>query len=384
MSKAAGRPVSPSALSPPALGRTVVVKIGSSSLTDERGAIDEGAVARVCAEIAATRATGRPVVAVTSGAIAAGLPVLGLSDRRPTDPVTLQAVSAVGQGRLMMVWDRHLASHGLVGGQVLLAPLDFAVRDQYLHARATLGRLLDLGVVPVVNENDAVADDEIRFGDNDRIAALVAHLVGADLLVLLTDIAGLLTADPRLDASASLIEEIVEVDHDMEALAGGAGTARGSGGMATKLAAAKIAAWSGVRTVIAAADRQGVVADAVAGAPGVGTVVRPRDRILPARKLWIAFAVGSSGTVVVDAGARRALEADGRSLLAAGVVGSEGRFIPGDAVEVADDVGSVFAKGIVTVGAPTLRKVAGVRISDLPEGTPPEVIHRDDLVVLPR
>ena len=363
---------------------TVVVKIGSSSLTDERGAIDDAAVAKVCGEIAAARAAGRRVVAVTSGAIAAGLPVLGLAESRPRDPVTLQAVSAVGQSRLMGVWGRHLADHDLVGGQVLLAPLDFAVRDQYLHARATLGRLLELGVVPIVNENDAVADDEIRFGDNDRIAALVAHLVGAEALVLLTDIAGLLTADPRFDSSASLIEEILEVDQDLEALAGGAGSARGSGGMATKLAAAKIAAWSGVRTVIAAADRPGVVADALADVAGVGTVVRPRSRTLTARKLWIAFAIGSSGTVVVDGGARRALEADGRSLLPAGVVGAEGSFAAGAAVEVADDDGAVFAKGIAGLGAEALRGVAGVRTRDLPDGTPHEVIHRDDLVVLPR
>lgn len=362
----------------------MVVKIGSSSLTDERGAIDETAVAKVCAEIAAARAGGHLVVAVTSGAIAAGLPVLGLAGARPRDPVTLQAVSAVGQSRLMGVWDRHLAAHNLIGGQVLLAPLDFAVRDQYLHARATLGRMLELGVVPIVNENDAIADDEIRFGDNDRIAALVAHLVGAEALVLLTDIAGVHSADPRLDSSASLIEEILEVDHDLEVLAGGAGTARGSGGMATKLAAAKIAAWSGVRTVIAAADRPGIVADALADVPGVGTVVRPRSRRLSARKLWIAFAIGSSGTVVVDAGARRALEADGRSLLPAGVVGAEGRFASGAAVEVADDAGGIFAKGIVSYGAAALRGVAGVRTADLPEGTPHEVIHRDDLVVLPR
>ncbi|WCO68879.1 glutamate 5-kinase [Iamia majanohamensis] len=363
--------------------RTVVVKVGSSSLTDEAGAIDEDAVAKVCAEIATARAAGHRVVAVSSGAIASGLPVLGLDGARPRDPVTLQAVSAVGQSRLMGVWDRHLAAHDLVGGQVLLAPLDFAVRDQYLHARATLGRLLELDVVPIVNENDAIADDEIRFGDNDRIAALVAHLVGAEALVLLTDTPGLLTADPRFDSDASLIEEILEVDQHMEALAGGAGTARGSGGMATKLAAAKIASWSGVRTVIAAADRPGVVADAMADVAGVGTVVRPRTRRLTARKLWIAFAVGSSGTVVVDAGARRALEADGRSLLPAGVRGAEGRFAPGAAVEVADEDGAVFAKGIVALGVEALRSVAGVRTADLPEGTPHEVIHRDDLVVLP-
>ena len=179
--------------------------------------------------------------------------------------MSLQAVSAVGQSRLMRVYDAALARDGLVGGQVLLAPLDFMVRQQYLHARSTLTRLLELGVVPVVNENDAIADDEIRFGDNDRLAALVAHLVAADLLVLLTDQPGLLTGDPRFDDGASLIEEIVEVDHTLEAMAGGTGGDRGSGGMASKLAAAKIAAWSGVRAVIAQADRANVLVEAVLG-----------------------------------------------------------------------------------------------------------------------
>ncbi|HEX9992554.1 MAG TPA: glutamate 5-kinase [Acidimicrobiales bacterium] len=361
----------------------VVAKIGSSSLTDEHGDIDEAAVEKVCGEIAVLRAAGHLVVLVTSGAIAAGLPALGLSgDRRPRDGATLQAVSAVGQGRLMRVYDRVLGRAGLVGGQVLLAPLDFFVRQQYLHARSTLLRLLELGVVPVVNENDAIADDEIRFGDNDRLAALVAHLVAADVLVLLTDAPGLLTADPRVDSSASLIEEIVEVDHELERLAGGPG-AIGSGGMASKLAAAKIAAWSGVRAVIAAADRDGVLADAVAGLPGVGTTVLPRARRLPARKLWIAFAVGSSGTVVVDAGARAALLDRQTSLLAAGVVRCEGRFGPDDAVEVAGPDGRVFAKGLVRLGSEALASVAGRRTSDLPDGTPREVVHRDDLVVLP-
>ncbi len=360
----------------------VVAKIGTSSITDGEGGIDRGAIAKFCTEVAGLRAAGHMVVMVTSGAIAAGLPALQF-DVRPRDAVTLQAVSAVGQSRLMAVYDTELSSHGLIGGQVLLAPLDFMVREQYLHARGTLTRLLDLGVVPVVNENDAIADDEIRFGDNDRLAALVAHLIRADLLVLLTDMPGLLTADPRFDASASLIEEIIEIDHSLESLAGGAGTDRGSGGMASKLAAAKIAAWSGVRAVIGAAHRVDVLADAVAGVPGVGTVVRPRHDRLPARKLWIAFAVGSSGTVIVDEGAKRALIDRGVSLLPPGVTDVKGGFDIDAAVEIAGPDGTVFAKGLCRFDAAGLRAIAGRRTDELPDGSPHEVVHRDDLVVLP-
>jgi glutamate 5-kinase len=362
---------------------TVIAKIGTSSITAEDGTVDRAAVEKLATEVAALRTAGHAVVVVTSGAVAAGRPALGMAPEGQVDTVTLQAVSAVGQSRLMRVWDDVLAGHGLVGGQVLIAPLDFMERAQYLHARATLERLLALGVVPVVNENDALADDAIRFGDNDRIAALVAHLVKADVLVLLTDTPGLYTADPRLDADASLIEEIVEVDAELEAVAGRTGSGRGSGGMASKLAAAKIAAWSGVRAVIAAADRPGVLADAVDGVAGVGTAVRPREKRLAARKLWIAFAVGSQGRVVVDEGARRALVERGVSLLPAGVREVRGRFMADDAVEVAGPDGRVFAKGLVRVGAVQLAALAGRRTSDLPEGVPHEVVHRDDLVVLP-
>ena len=361
----------------------IVAKVGTSSITDEYGEISGTAVAKFCREVVTLRQAGHRVVMVTSGAIAAGLPALDLDIGRPRDAVTLQAVSAVGQSRLMRVYDVALAEGGLIGGQVLLAPLDFMVRSQYLHARSTLTRLLELGVVPVVNENDAIADDEIRFGDNDRLAALVAHLVSADMLVLLTDQPGLLTADPRFDSAASLIEEIVEVDQTLEAAAGGAGSDRGSGGMVSKLAAAKIAAWSGVRAVIAQADRADVLTEAVAGTPGVGTVVVPRGRRLPARKLWIAFAVGSSGTVYVDDGARRALTERGVSLLPAGVTGVKGGFAALEAVEIADPDGQVFAKGLCKLDAAGLREVAGRRTPDLPEGVTHEVVHRDDLVVLP-
>ena len=361
---------------------SVVAKVGTSSITDTGGVLDEAAIAKLCQEISDLRADGHRVVLVSSGAIAAGLPPLGLSDRRPLDTATLQAISAVGQARLMAVYDSCLKTHGLVAGQVLLAPLDFTHRAQYLHARQTINRLLELGVVPIVNENDAVADDEIRFGDNDRLAGLVSHLIGADLLVILTDTPGLLTADPRLDAEASLIEEVVEIDQEMERLAGGPGTSRGSGGMASKLAAAKMASWSGVRCVIAGADRPGVLAAAVRGEAGTGTVVRARSQRLGARKLWIAFAVAPAGTVVVDDGARRALTERGRSLLPAGVLGVQGDFEPDDAVEIADATGAIFAKGLTRHHSATLRRIAGAHTSALPDDTPHEVVHRDDLVVL--
>ncbi len=361
----------------------VVAKIGTSSITDTHGEIDRTAVQKLCAESAGLRGAGHSVVIVTSGAVASGLPALGLTGPRPTDMATLQAISAVGQSRLMRVYDDTLAGHGLIGGQVLLAPLDFVHRQQYLHARQTLTRLLELGVVPVVNENDAVADDELRFGDNDRLAALVANMVDAAVLVLLTDTAGLLSADPRLVEGASLIEEIVEVDHELEKAAGAAGTVRGSGGMATKLAAAKIAAWSGVRVVIASAARPGVLAAAVDGEAGVGTIVHPHDRRLSARKLWIAFAVASSGVIVVDDGARRALVEGNKSLLPAGVVRVEGSFAADDAVEISDSNGQVFAKGLSRHPAARVRERIGKRTTDLPADLPHEIVHRDDLVVLP-
>ncbi len=365
-----------------AAGRTLVVKIGSSSVTTVEGRVDTAAIEKLAGEVAQARAAGHRVVVVTSGAIAAGWTSLSEGRPRPSDLATLQAVAAVGQHLLMRVWSDALGRHGLSAGQVLLAPLDFVHRSQYLHARQTLGRLLDLGVVPVVNENDAVADEEIRFGDNDRLAALVAHLVSAGLLVLLTDTAGLLTGDPRRESDASLIEEVVEIDNELEAIAGGPGSAVGSGGMGSKLAAAKIAVWSGTEAVIADASRPGVLAAVATGTPGIGTRFRPREVVLPARKLWIAFAIGASGSIEVDAGARQALVDRGRSLLPAGIVSVRGDFGVDDAVELVGPDGAVFAKGLVRHGADDVAGWAGLRSEDLPEDVGAEVVHRDDLVVL--
>jgi glutamate 5-kinase len=366
----------PAATAPAAAApRSLVVKVGSSSVTP-------ATVDRLCGEIAHLRAAGHSVVVVTSGAIAAGWAALGRGEKRPADPAVLQAVSAVGQHRLMRTWQDGLTPHDLLAGQVLLAPLDFVHRTQYLHARGTLAHLIELGVVPVVNENDAIADEEIRFGDNDRLAALVAHLVRANLLLLLTDAPGLLTADPRLVAEASLIDEVEEIDQRLEQMAGGAGSAVGSGGMASKVAAAKIATWSGVETIIADASRPGILAAAVAGEPGVGTVFRARPQRLSARKLWIAFALGASGRLVVDEGAQVALAERGRSLLPAGVVAAEGDFGPDDAVEISGPDGKVFAKGLVRLDAARSAEWMGRRTDQLPEDMSHLVVHRDDLVLV--
>lgn len=358
----------------------VIVKIGTSSVTALEGEVDTIALTKLTNDVISARRSGHEVVVVTSGAITAGVQRLGIS--RPTEPERLQAVSAVGQIDLMRVYSELFGRHGVVPGQVLLAPHDFRDRNQYLHARATFEHLLQLGVLPVVNENDAVADDAIRYGDNDRIAALVANLLRADLMVLLTDTPGVLTDDPRINPEASLIEEIREVDHSVEGLAGAAGE-RGSGGMSSKLAAAKMASWSGVRTVIAAATRPGVLEDAIAAVPGVGTAIPARDTRVSARKLWIGFAVTAEGTVVVDDGARRALLERGRSLLPAGVTDVEGSFAADDAVEIAGPDLVVFAKGLVGLDAAALHDAKGRRTDDLAPGAPVTVVHADDLVLLP-
>lgn len=362
-------------------GFRVVAKIGTSSLTDERGVIDRGAIAKLCDEVAEVRAAGREVVIVSSGAVSAGVAALGL-DARPTDMPTLQALAAAGQSRLMEVYNVELGRHGLVAAQVLLDPHDFVDRRQYLHARQTLGRLLELGCVPVVNENDAIANEELRYGDNDRLAALVAHNVGAGLLVLLTDLDGLYTADPRTSTHAELVERVSASDPLLAIRAGAGGSGRGSGGMASKLAAARIASWSGVPTVIARASRPDVLTRAVAGDP-VGTSFEPHGRRLTARKLWIAFAARVAGRVVVDDGARRALQDRPTSLLPAGVVDVVGHFGEGETVDVCDGAGVVFARGMAYIDSDRLRLVAGRHTRDLPDGTVHEVIHRDDLVVLP-
>lgn len=353
--------------------RNIVVKIGTSSLTDADGVIDVGVIERVAQELAELRTNECRVTLVSSGAIAAGLPALNLdADGRPNDSASLQAISSIGQPALLEAWSKAFASHGLVVGQILLAPHNFGDRSQYLHARSTLERLHELSVVPVINENDAVTDAEVRYGDNDRIAALVANMIEADTLVLLTDTDGVLTADPNVDDNASLIEEIREFEGLVGKTIGGPGSARGSGGMASKVTAAKIASRSGVRTVIANAKRAGVIGGAVHGVEGVGTVVPARGSSMSARKLWIGFAMPAVARIVVDDGARNALAKGGRSLLAVGIVEIDGTFERRDPVEIADSTGKVFAKGLTR----------GAHSDVVGDGEVNVVIHADDLVLV--
>ena len=352
--------------------RSLVVKIGTSSVTNSAGGVDVGVLANVARDVLHLRERGWSVIVVTSGAITAGWADVGGGRKRPTDALTLQAVSAVGQPLLMHAWRDAFGAAGAKVGQVLLAPLDFSHRGQYLHARGTLEALQHLGVVPIVNENDAVADEEIRFGDNDRLAALVANLVGASHLVLLTDTEGLLTADPRLDSTATLIEEVNAIDAELVELAGTGGSKVGSGGMASKLAAARMATWSGVTTVIASARAVEPLRQALSDSPGFGTIFHPRSERLAARKAWIAFAVVSRGSLRINQGALQALEHHGRSLLRVGVESYVGSFIEGDAVDVLGPEGQVVAKGLVRVSSEAIHECDDV------------VVHRDDLVLLRR
>ncbi len=365
----------------------VVAKLGTSSLTDDVGVIDRAMISHICRQIAQLRADGHEVVLVTSGAVSAGVSALNMKER-PSDIRTLQALSAVGQSRLMEVYNAEFGSHGLVAAQVLLVPHDFVDRTQYLHARDTLERLIELGCVPVVNENDAIANHEIRFGDNDHISALLSHLLKADVLILLTDIEGLYTADPRSDSSATLITDVYEGDPLMSVDAGASGSNRGSGGMASKLSAARIASWSGVRAVIARADiadvLNGIVAGAVAQISTIGTTFHGSDRNLSARQLWVAFASEVKGRVHIDAGASQVLVRGTVSLLPAGVVSVEGDFDSGETIEIVSDDGTLLARGSASMSSVQVAQSVGRRSTELEDGFPQVVVHRDALVLLPR
>ena len=359
--------------------RRIMVKVGSSSLVDEEGHASRRKLGKVARELASI-SEGRRVVLVSSGAIASGLVPLGLA-RLPKDMPSLQAAAAVGQGRLMAEYQRLFAAKGLVAAQVLLTQEDFLRRRHFVNARNTFERLLDAGVIPIANENDTVATAEIAFGDNDRLAALVAVMVQADLLVLLSDVDGIYTSDPRR-GKAELLSEVTDV---ATVSATGPGSRAAKGGMASKLEASLIATSAGVGVVVAGANRKDVLARIVGG-DSVGTWLPPRGKRQRGRKVWIAFASGIRGRVLVDAGAERALRDSGRSLLAAGVKSVDGDFDAGEAVEVVGPSGTAFARGISNYSSRELPRLAGrssKELTALPGGPyDREVIHRDELVVI--
>lgn len=363
-----------------AQARRIVVKIGSSSLTAPDGGIDADRIAELVDAIARRCAAGHQVVLVSSGAIATGFPVLGLG-RRPTDLATQQASASVGQGILLAQYAQAFGAHDLVVGQVLITAEDVIRRTQYRNAQRTLDRLLELGVVPIVNENDTVATDEIRLGDNDRIAALVAHVVQADALVLLSDVDGLYDGPPSKGGSRLIAE--VRGEEDLAGIeVGGTGSAGiGRGGMTTKVEAARIATSAGIPVLLASSAQ---CATALADA-SVGTCFHPTGARTSTRLLWLAHATATQGRLVLDAGAVQAVRRR-RSLLPAGIVAVEGEFSAGDPVDLLDEEGAVIARGLVTFDASELPGLLGRSTKDLARelgaAYEREVVHADDLVIL--
>jgi glutamate 5-kinase len=370
--------------SPVASARRLVVKVGSSLVTDEGRGLDHAAVARWAAQIAALAGAGKEVVLVSSGAIAEGIKRLGWTSR-PSSMHELQAAAAVGQMGLIQAYERAFAEHGLKTAQILLTHEDLADRRRYLNARSTLTTLIGLSVIAIINENDTVTTDEIKVGDNDTLGALVTNLIDADVLVLLTDQPGLYTADPRRDPAATLVGEARAGDPALEAMAGGAGSALGRGGMLTKVLAAKRAARSGASTVIASGREPEVLTRLAAGEP-LGTALIAETQPLAARKQWLADHVQLAGRLTLDAGAARALIREGKSLLPIGVVAVDGVFERGEVVGCFDADGRELARGLVNYGAADttriLRRPSAEIEAILGYVDEPELIHRDNLVLL--
>jgi len=361
--------------------RRWVIKVGSALLTDDGRGLDLSVVSRLADQLAALRAGGRDVVLVSSGAIVAGLARLQLSER-PHEVNLSQAAAAVGQSALVRAYEECLGPHGVTTAQILLSHADVRARDRYLNARSTLNTLLSMGVLPIVNENDTVVTDEIRLGDNDTLAALVANLVDADALLILTDQDGLMDSDPRRATNAQLIQSADVHDPELDQVAGG-GSTLGRGGMATKLSAARLAARSGTGTVIAIGRVPDVVAS-VAGGESVGTFLQTQRQPQSARKQWLASLLHAKGQLVLDDGAVRGVSEQGRSLLPIGITAVSGEFQRGDLVSCVDSAGRERARGLVNYTAEEAAALIG-KSSDQVEATlgycgDEEMIHRDNLV----
>jgi glutamate 5-kinase len=363
--------------------KRIVVKVGSSLVTDEGRGVDARAIGDWCRQLAALRHLGVESVVVSSGAIAEGMKRLGWA-QRPRELHALQAAAAVGQMGLAQMYETHLRAHALASAQVLLTHADLSHRERYLNARSTLTTLLVHGVLPVINENDTVVNDEIKFGDNDTLGALVTNLLDADALVILTDQQGLYTANPRTDASASLVREAASDDPALPAMAGGAGSAIGRGGMLTKVLAAQRAARSGAHTVIAYGREPDVLIRLLNG-EAIGSALRAPQAKRTARKQWMADHLQLAGRVRVDAGAARALCEQGRSLLPVGVREVLGDFHRGDVIAVVDAQGRELARGLSNYASAEARLLAGRASADIEQVlgyvAEAELIHRDNLVL---
>lgn len=363
--------------------KRVVVKVGTSSLVNGCGGLDAGKIRGLVGQLAKVKLQGRDVILVSSGAIRAGMEKLGMNERPRTIPEQ-QASAAIGQGELMRDYAEFLSEHRIIPAQILVTRDDFRNRLRYLNARNTLYTLIRFGCMPIVNENDTVAVDEIRFGENDTLSALVAACVDADLLVNLSDVDGLFDGDPRVEADAKLIDEVRQITPEIEELAGGTHGLNGSGGMRTKIEAAKIATTSGVRMVIANATNENAIMDAVEGR-SVGTRFLSRPIELNHRKRWIAFGNRVKGSIVINEGARKMLEKRGKSLLAAGIVGCEGSFEMGDLVAVVDETRARVARGLTNYASSELTLIRGKHSDEIEQVLGykdfDEVIHRDNLVL---
>jgi glutamate 5-kinase len=364
--------------------RRIVVKVGSSLVTNDGRGLDEVAIGEWCRQLAALASEGREVIMVSSGAIAEGMKRLGWTTR-PQEIHALQAAAAVGQMGLAHMYETKLRENGLCSAQVLLTHADLADRERYLNARSTLMTLLQHKVLPVINENDTVVNDEIKFGDNDTLGALVANLVEADALVILTDQKGLFTADPRKDPAARFVHEARAGDPALEAMAGGAGSSLGRGGMITKILAAKRAAGSGASTVIAWGREPDALLRLVRG-ESIGTLLVAQTQKQQARKQWMADHLQLRGSVVVDAGAADKVRSEGKSLLAIGMTSVEGEFSRGDVIAIRDDAGTEIARGLANYASAEARLIcrqtSGEFAKLLGYTAEPEMIHRDNMILM--
>lgn len=363
--------------------KRIVVKVGTSTLLYDNGKLNLYRIEQLVRELADLSSQGKEVILVSSGAIGAGVVRMGLA-KRPAGVKEKQALAAVGQGMLMHIYDKLFAEYGQVAGQVLLTRDNYVQHKQYNNSRNTLLTMLKMGVVPIINENDAVAVDEVKIGDNDNLSAMVAALVDADVLLILSDIDGVYTSNPAKDPNATLIHEIAEITPQIEQIAGGAGSDMGTGGMSTKIEAAKIATASGVTMCIASGAEKDIIRRIVAGEQ-MGTVFPPKEAHLKARKSWLAFGKRINGDIVVDEGCVKALKA-GSSLLAAGIKHSEGEYSKDDTVRVLTQEYQEIARGVVNFDAEIVQKIKGRKTEEfkalLAEDAPAEVIHRDNMVLM--